>query len=87
MDNLMEKKLDGLYYRTPAKPYLCGPYRTVSTYNNCSFDQARKTQANSRTDYVKTAKDFSISTLSIAYLEIGFKGDSSVQNLFLSPEP
>jgi len=56
----MEKKLDSLYYRTSARPGACGPYRTVSTYNNCSFDQVRKTQEPSRSDYTKTEKDKTI---------------------------
>jgi len=46
-----ESRLDNLYYRTPAKPFLCGGYKTVSTYNGCSFDEVRKTTLPSRTDY------------------------------------
>lgn len=46
-----ESRLDNLYYRTPAKPFLCCGYKTVSNYNNCSFDQVRKITAPTRTDY------------------------------------
>ena len=46
-----ESRLDNLYYRTPAKPFLCCGYKTVSNYNNCSYDQVRKTTDPSRTDY------------------------------------
>jgi hypothetical protein len=51
MDFKMNKKLDALYYRTPATPSLCGPYKTVTTYNSCNSAQAEKTQEYSRTDY------------------------------------
>ena len=52
----METKLDYLYYRTPAQPSACGPYKTTSTYNGCSFAEAHQTVAPSRTDYTyKTA--------------------------------
>ena len=51
MDLYMETKLDGLYYRTPATPGMCGPYKNTTTYNGCSFLQGRNTQAPSRTDY------------------------------------
>jgi len=51
MDFKMNKKLDALYYRAPATPSLCGPYKTVTTYNSCNSAQAEKTQAYSRTDY------------------------------------
>jgi hypothetical protein len=51
MDFKMNEKLDGLYYRAPATPSLCGPYKTVSTYNGCSAEKAEKSQAYSRTDY------------------------------------
>lgn len=47
----METKLDGLYYRTPAKPGMCGPYKNTTTYNKCSFQEVRNTKAYSRTDY------------------------------------
>jgi len=57
MNEYMETKLDGLYYRTSARPGACGPYRTASNYNNCSFDQAHKTEEPSRTDYSITEKD------------------------------
>ena len=53
MDLYMETKLDGLYYRTPATPGLCGPYKNATTYNNCSFAQGKDTQAPTRTDYTK----------------------------------
>jgi hypothetical protein len=53
MDLYMETKLDGLYYRTPATPGVCGPYKNATTYNGCSFLQGRNTQAPSRTDYTK----------------------------------
>lgn len=46
-----ESRLDNLYYRTPAKPYLCSGYKTVSRYNNCSFDQVRNIADPTRTDY------------------------------------
>jgi hypothetical protein len=52
MDLYMETKLDGLYYRTPATPGSCGPYKNVTTYNKCSFEQAHNTQAYSRSDYI-----------------------------------
>ena len=56
MDQYMETKLDYLYYRTPAQPSACGPYKTTSTYNGCSFAEAHQTVAPSRTDYTyKTA--------------------------------
>jgi len=45
-----ESRLDNLYYRTPAKPFLCGGYKTVSTYNNCSFDEVRKIALPTRLD-------------------------------------
>ena len=51
-----ESRLDNLYYRTPAKPFLCGGYKTVSTYNNCSFDEVRKIALPSRLDGKPTAK-------------------------------
>lgn len=60
MDQYMETNLDGLYYRTSARPGACGPYRTASNYNNCSFDQARKIEAPSRTDYAIAEKDKTI---------------------------
>lgn len=47
----METKLDGLYYRTPATPGMCGPYKNTTTYNKCSFAEVRNTKATSRTDY------------------------------------
>ena len=56
----MDTKLDGLYYRTSARPGACGPYKTASNYNGCSFDQGRKTEAPSRTDYEITEKDRTI---------------------------
>lgn len=51
-----ESRLDNLYYRTPAKPYLCCGYKTVSTYNKCSFDEVRKIALPSRLDGKPTAK-------------------------------
>jgi hypothetical protein len=51
-----ESRLDNLYYRTPAKPFLCGGYKTVSTYNNCSFDEVRKIALPTRLDGKPTAK-------------------------------
>jgi len=51
MDFKMNKKLDALYYRAPATPSLCSPYKTVTTYNSCNSAQAEKTQEYSRTDY------------------------------------
>ena len=58
----METKLDGLYYRTPATPGICGPYKNVTTYNDCSFLQGRNTEAPSRTDYTK--QDLKLNTAS-----------------------
>ena len=34
MDQYMETKLDSLYYRTPAQPHLCGPYKNATNYNS-----------------------------------------------------
>jgi hypothetical protein len=51
-----ESRLDNLYYRTPAKPYLCCGYKTVSTYNKCSFDEVRKMALPTRLDGKPTAK-------------------------------
>lgn len=51
MDLYMETKLDGLYYRSPAKPWMCGPYRTTSSYNACSFKDVKKIADPSRTDF------------------------------------
>ena len=51
-----ESRLDNLYYRTPAKPYLCCGYKTVSTYNKCSFDEVRNIALPSRLDGKPTAK-------------------------------
>ncbi len=52
MDLYMETKLDGLYFRTPAKPGMCGPYKNATTYNKCSFTEGRNTEAPSRSDYL-----------------------------------
>jgi len=49
----MNIKLDSLYYRAPATPSLCGPYKTVSTYNSCSAGKSEATQAYSRTDFTR----------------------------------
>jgi hypothetical protein len=51
MDFKMNAKLDGLYYRTSAKPSSCGPYKTTTSYNGCSAAKAEATQAYSRTDF------------------------------------
>lgn len=51
-----ESRLDNLYYRTPAKPYLCCGYKTVSKYNKCSFDEVRKIDLPTRLDGKPTAK-------------------------------
>ena len=50
----LETPLDSMYYRTPAKPHLCGPYKYSSNYNGCSFAEVAKTEAPSTTDYKKT---------------------------------
>ena len=53
MDFTMNTKLDGLYYRTSATPSLCGPYKTVTTYNSCSADKGQSTKAYTRTDFTR----------------------------------
>jgi hypothetical protein len=57
MDFKMNAKLDGLYYRTSATPSLCGPYKTVTTYNGCNAAKAESTQAFSRNDFERTAAE------------------------------
>jgi len=51
MNYSLQYPLDSLYYRTPAKPHLCGPYRYSSNYNGCTFEQVVKTEAPSRNDF------------------------------------
>ena len=61
----LETPLDSMYYRTPAKPHLCGPYKYSSNYNGCSFAEVAKTEAPSRTDYkYKKTESFVDSQLS-----------------------
>ena len=57
MDFNMNAKLDGLYYRTSATPSLCGPYKTVTTYNGCNAAKAQATQAYSRNDFERSAAE------------------------------
>ena len=57
MDFKMNAKLDGLYYRTSATPSLCGPYKTVTTYNGCNAAKAEATQAFSRNDFERSAAE------------------------------
>jgi hypothetical protein len=57
MDYTMNTKLDGLYYRTSATPSLCGPYKTTTTYNNCTPVQGQATKAFSRTDFTRSADE------------------------------
>jgi hypothetical protein len=57
MDSTMNTKLDGLYYRTSATPSLCGPYKTTTTYNNCTAVQGQATTAFSRTDFTRSAEE------------------------------
>lgn len=69
----METKLDSLYYRTPAQPHLCGPYKNATNYNSCTFAQGHSTNAPSRTDFTREESKSKTSSMASASDTAKFK--------------
>jgi len=53
------QNLDGMYYRNKAiiqNAKNCSSYKTIKTYSTCNEDEIEKTEAPTKTDFVKPPK-------------------------------
>lgn len=53
------QNLDGMYYRNKAiikNAKNCSSYKTIKTYSTCNEDEIEKTDAPTKTDFVKPPK-------------------------------
>ena len=85
MNYSLQYPLDSLYYRTPAKPHLCGPYRYSSNYNGCTFEQVAKTEAPSRTDFKFSKKESYVDSQLSAVAPPKFNDNEFIKQILAQP--